>query len=101
MTKIDIYSGFLGAGKTTLIKKMIKEAYHGQKIVLIENEFGEIGIDGGFLQEAGIQITEMNSGCICCSLVGGSYSDRAVRRRQAVRRHRRRAQGYVRRRAAW
>ena len=70
MTKIDIYSGFLGAGKTTLIKKMIKEAYHGQKIVLIENEFGEIGIDGGFLQEAGIQITEMNSGCICCSLVG-------------------------------
>ena len=70
MTRIDIYSGFLGAGKTTLIKKMIKEAYHGQKIVLIENEFGEIGIDGGFLQEAGIQITEMNSGCICCSLVG-------------------------------
>ena len=70
MTKIDIYSGFLGAGKTTLIKKMIREAYHGQKIVLIENEFGEIGIDGGFLQEAGIQITEMNSGCICCSLVG-------------------------------
>ena len=70
MTKIDIYSGFLGAGKTTLIKKMIKEAYHGQKLVLIENEFGEIGIDGGFLQEAGIQITEMNSGCICCSLVG-------------------------------
>ena len=70
MTKIDIFSGFLGAGKTTLIKKMIKEAYHGQKLVLIENEFGEIGIDGGFLQEAGIQITEMNSGCICCSLVG-------------------------------
>ena len=70
MTKIDIYSGFLGAGKTTLIKKMIKEAYHGQKLVLIENEFGEIGIDGGFLQEAGINITEMNSGCICCSLVG-------------------------------
>ena len=70
MTKIDIYSDFLGAGKTTLIKKMIKEAYHGQKLVLIENEFGEIGIDGGFLQEAGIQITEMNSGCICCSLVG-------------------------------
>ena len=70
MTKIDIYSGFLGAGKTTLIKKMIKEAYHSQKLVLIENEFGEIGIDGGFLQEAGIQITEMNSGCICCSLVG-------------------------------
>lgn len=70
MTKIDIYSGFLGAGKTTLIKKMIQEAYVGQKIVLIENEFGEIGIDGGFLQEAGIEITEMNSGCICCSLVG-------------------------------
>jgi len=70
MTKIDIYSGFLGAGKTTLIKKMIKEAYAGEKLVLIENEFGEIGIDGGFLQEAGIKITEMNSGCICCSLVG-------------------------------
>ena len=70
MTKIDIFSGFLGAGKTTLIKKMIKEAYAGQKLVLIENEFGEIGIDGGFLQEAGIEITEMNSGCICCSLVG-------------------------------
>ncbi len=70
MTKIDIYSGFLGAGKTTLIKKMISEAYQGEKLVLIENEFGEIGIDGGFLQEAGINITEMNSGCICCSLVG-------------------------------
>ena len=70
MTKIDIYSGFLGAGKTTLIKKMISEGYQGQKLVLIENEFGEIGIDGGFLQEAGINITEMNSGCICCSLVG-------------------------------
>ena len=70
MTKIDIYSGFLGAGKTTLIKKMIKEAYAGQKLVLIENEFGEIGIDGGFLQDSGINITEMNSGCICCSLVG-------------------------------
>ena len=70
MTKVDIYSGFLGAGKTTLIKKMIAEGYKGQKLVLIENEFGEIGIDGGFLQEAGIQITEMNSGCICCSLVG-------------------------------
>ena len=70
MTTIDIYSGFLGAGKTTLIKKMIKEAYAGEKLVLIENEFGEIGIDGGFLQEAGIEITEMNSGCICCSLVG-------------------------------
>ena len=70
MTKIDIYSGFLGAGKTTLIKKMIEEGYKGQKLVLIENEFGEIGIDGGFLQDAGINITEMNSGCICCSLVG-------------------------------
>ena len=70
MTRIDIYSGFLGAGKTTLIKKMIKEAYSGEKLVLIENEFGEIGIDGGFLQEAVIAITEMNSGCICCSLVG-------------------------------
>ena len=70
MTKIDIYSGFLGAGKTTLIKKMIKEAYAGEQLVLIENEFGEIGIDGGFLQDAGINITEMNSGCICCSLVG-------------------------------
>src|SRR5699024_2972896 len=70
MTKIDIYSGFLGAGKTTLIKKMIQEAYKGEKLVLIENDSGEVGIDGGFLQEAGIQITEMNSGCICCSLVG-------------------------------
>ena len=70
MTKIDIFSGFLGAGKTTLIKKLIQEAYKGEKLVLIENEFGEIGIDGGFLQDAGIEITEMNSGCICCSLVG-------------------------------
>ena len=70
MTKIDIFSGFLGAGKTTLIKKLIQEAYQGEKLVLIENEFGEIGIDGGFLQDAGINITEMNSGCICCSLVG-------------------------------
>ena len=70
MTKIDIFSGFLGAGKTTLIKKLIKEAYSGEKLVLIENEFGEIGIDGGFLQDAGVEITEMNSGCICCSLVG-------------------------------
>ena len=70
MTKIDVFSGFLGAGKTTLIKKMISESYKGQKLVLIENEFGEIGIDGGFLQDAGINITEMNSGCICCSLVG-------------------------------
>ena len=70
MTKIDIISGFLGAGKTTLIKKLIAEALQGQKVVLIENEFGEIGIDGGFLKESGIQINEMNSGCICCSLVG-------------------------------
>ena len=70
MTKIDIFSGFLGAGKTTLIKKLIQEAYKGEKLVLIENEFGEIGIDGGFLQDAGVEITEMNSGCICCSLVG-------------------------------
>ena len=70
MTKIDIFSGFLGAGKTTLIKKLIKEAFQGEKLVLIENEFGEIGIDGGFLQDAGIEITEMNSGCICCTLVG-------------------------------
>lgn len=70
MTKIDIFSGFLGAGKTTLIKKLIKEAYAGEKVVLIENEFGEIGIDGGFLQDAGVNVTEMNSGCICCSLVG-------------------------------
>ena len=70
MTKIDIISGFLGAGKTTLIKKLLNEAYKGDKLVLIENEFGEIGIDGGFLQEAGVEITEMNSGCICCSLVG-------------------------------
>ena len=70
MTKIDIFSGFLGAGKTTLIKKLIAEGYKGEKLVLIENEFGEIGIDGGFLKEAGIQINEMNSGCICCSLVG-------------------------------
>ena len=70
MTKIDIFSGFLGAGKTTLIKKLIAEAYAGEKLVLIENEFGEIGIDGGFMQDAGIEVTEMNSGCICCSLVG-------------------------------
>jgi len=70
MIKIDIFSGFLGAGKTTLIKKLIKEALGGEKVVLIENEFGEIGIDGGFLKDAGIEITEMNSGCICCSLVG-------------------------------
>ena len=70
MTKIDIYSGFLGAGKTTLIKKMIQEAYHGQKLVLIENEFGEIGVDKGFLKNTGIQINQMNAGCICCTLVG-------------------------------
>ena len=70
MTKIDIFSGFLGAGKTTLIKKLIKESFAGQKVVLIENEYGEIGIDGGFLKESGIQINELNAGCICCSLVG-------------------------------
>ena len=70
MIKIDIFSGFLGAGKTTLIKKLLQEGYQGEKVVLIENEFGEIGIDGGFLKEAGVEITEMNSGCICCSLVG-------------------------------
>ena len=70
MTKIDVFSGFLGAGKTTLIKKLLKEAYSGEKLVLIENEFGEIGIDGGFMKDAGIQVTEMNQGCICCSLVG-------------------------------
>ena len=70
MAKIDIISGFLGAGKTTLIQKLLKEALAGTKVVLIENEFGQIGIDGGFLKEAGIEIKEMNSGCICCSLVG-------------------------------
>ena len=70
MTKIDVFSGFLGAGKTTLIKKLVREAYAGEKLVLIENEFGEIGIDGGFMKEAGIEVTEMNSGCICCSLTG-------------------------------
>ncbi|MCM1106648.1 MAG: GTP-binding protein [Blautia sp.] len=70
MTKIDIFSGFLGAGKTTLIKKLLDEAFAGEQLVLIENEFGEVGIDGGFLKDAGIEITEMNSGCICCSLVG-------------------------------
>ena len=70
MTKIDIFSGFLGAGKTTLIKKLIAEAYAGEKLVLIENEFGEINIDGGFLKESGIEISEMSAGCICCSLVG-------------------------------
>ena len=70
MTKIDIFSGFLGAGKTTLIRKLIAEGYKGEKLVLIENEFGEIAVDGGFLRDAGVEITEMNSGCICCSLVG-------------------------------
>ena len=70
MTTIDIFSGFLGAGKTTLIRKLIAEAYQGEKLVLIENEFGEIAIDGGFLKDAGVEITEMNSGCICCTLVG-------------------------------
>ncbi len=98
MTKIDIVSGFLGAGKTTLIKKLLKEALAGTQTVLIENEFGEIGIDGGFLKDAGIEIKEMNSGCICCSpgrrfrnffkgsfkhLSSRPYSDRALRRRQA------------------
>ena len=70
MTKVNVISGFLGAGKTTLIKKLLDESFKGEKIVLIENEFGEIGIDGGFLKDAGVEITEMNSGCICCSLVG-------------------------------
>ena len=70
MTKVDVFSGFLGAGKTTLIKKLIAEAYAGEKLVLIENEFGEIGVDGGFMKDAGIEVTEMNSGCICCSLTG-------------------------------
>ncbi len=99
MTKIDIVSGFLGAGKTTLIKKLLKEALADTKVVLIENEFGEIGIDGGFLNEAGIEIKEMNSGCICCSLVGdfaersigylcaGADIDRAVRGRETFRCH--------------
>ena len=97
MTKIDVVSGFLGAGKTTLIKKLLKEALDGSKTVLIENEFGEIGIDGGFLKESGIEIKEMNSGCICCSLVGdfsersdrdvcaGAYFDRALRGGEALR----------------
>ena len=95
MTEITIISGFLGAGKTTLIKKLLEEVFKGEKIVLIENEFGEIGIDGGFLKEAGVQVNEMNSGCICCSLVGDfgtalkevidTYApDRAVRCWQAV-----------------
>ena len=90
-TKIDIFSGFLGAGKTTLIKKLIKEAFAGEQIVLIENEFGEIGIDGGFMREAGIQVNELNSGCICCSLVGDFRAAlKKVGRRQAVRRDPRR-----------
>ena len=75
MAKIDIITGFLGAGKTTLIKKLLGEALKGQQVVLIENEFGEIGIDGGFLKDAGVNITEMNSGCICCSLVGDFRSE--------------------------
>ncbi|MBR1497594.1 MAG: GTP-binding protein [Oscillospiraceae bacterium] len=83
MTKVDIFSGFLGAGKTTLIKKLIAEAYNGQQLVLIENEFGEIGIDGGFMAGAGIQVNELNSGCICCSLVG----DFAVALRQVVEKY--------------
>ena len=70
MTKIDIISGFLGAGKTTFIKKMLEEVFSGEKVVLVENEYGEVGIDGGFLKDAGIEIKELNSGCICCSLVG-------------------------------
>ena len=74
MTKIDIVSGFLGAGKTTLIKKLISEAFHGQKVVLLENEYGQVGIDGGFMKGAGIEVTELNSGCICCTLAG-DFSD--------------------------
>ena len=94
MTKIDIISGFLGAGKTTFIKKMLDEVFTGEKIVLIENEFGEVGIDGGFLKDSGIEISEMNSGCICCSLVGdfgknqqipsGSHPYRAIGRREVI-----------------
>ena len=98
MTKIDIISGFLGAGKTTVIKKLLQEAISGEQVVLIENEFGEIGIDGGFLKDSGIEIREMNSGCICCSLVGDfgkslaevmttykpDHHHRALRRRKAV-----------------
>ena len=98
MAKIDIISGFLGAGKTTLIKKLLGEALKGQQVVLIENEFGEIGIDGGFLKDAGVNITEMNSGCICCSLVGDFGTalkdvitkfnpDRIIRCRQVIRRY--------------
>ena len=103
MTKIDIVSGFLGAGKTTLIKKLLAEAFQGEKLVLIENEFGEISIDGGFLKDSGVQISEMSSGCICCSLVGDfdralkdvhravpprPHPHRALRRGQAQRRDR-------------
>ena len=103
MTKIDIISGFLGAGKTTLIKRLLADALKGEQVVLIENEFGEIGIDGGFLKDAGIVVNEMNAGCICCSLVGDfgkalhdgrrpvpprPHPHRAVRRRQALRRYR-------------
>ena len=86
MVKIDIISGFLGAGKTTLIKKLLKEAFEGEQVVLIENEFGEIGIDGGFLKDAGIEIREMNSGCICCSLVGdfGASLKEVVEKYQAL-----------------
>ena len=93
MTKIDIISGFLGAGKTTFIKKLLQEAISGEQVVLIENEFGEIGIDGGFLKDSGIEIREMNSGCICCSLVGDDqvqtrpYHHRTIRRWQAFRRY--------------
>ena len=100
MTKIDIISGFLGAGKTTFIKKLLQEAISGEQVVLIENEFGEIGIDGGFLKDSGIEIREMNSGCICCSLVGDfgkslsevltkykPYHHRTIRRWQAFRRY--------------
>ena len=82
MTKIDIFSGFLGAGKTTLIKKLIAEGYTGEKLVLIENEFGEISVDGGFLKDAGVEITEMSSGCICCSLVG-DFAEALKKRRTA------------------
>ena len=76
MTKVDIISGFLGAGKTTFIKKLIEDVFPGERLVLIENEFGEIGIDGGFLKDAGVEITEMNSGCICCTLVGDFSKER-------------------------
>ena len=84
MTKVDVFSGFLGAGKTTLIKKLIAEAYAGEKLVLIENEFGEIGVDGGFMKDAGIEVTEMNSGCICCSLTGDFRARSAQGQRPAT-----------------